>query len=206
MVKPLRLAQNFYARDAREVAQALLGKHLRHAQVVLRITEVEAYVWPDDSANHCSVGRTKRNAAMWGPAGHAYVYVCYGMHHMLNVVTNQVGEGAAVLIRSAEPIAGLAQIHKRRRGLQGPVLLTGPGKVAAALGIDGSFNGQPLFMPGGLELLDGASPSGMRVGPRIGIDSARYKDRRAPWRFAVADSPWVSYPKQLRCVKSPTRT
>lgn len=192
------LDQSFYARDALEVARDLLGKHLRRGAVVLRITEVEAYRWPDDSANHCRAGLTRRNAPMWGPAGHAYVYLCYGMHHMFNVVTNSEGEGAAVLIRACEPVKGLQRIRARRRNIEGPALLTGPGKVAAALGLDSSFSGHPLFAPGGLELLDAPSVEPILCGPRIGIGFARAKDQRAPWRLAVADSDWISYRKLLR--------
>jgi DNA-3-methyladenine glycosylase len=80
------LARAFYARDALTVARALLGKQLRRGRVVLRITEVEAYRHPDDSASHCRMGKTPRNAPMWGPPGHAYVYLCYGIHQLLNLV------------------------------------------------------------------------------------------------------------------------
>src|SRR5436190_21713428 len=104
------LPQSFYARDALIVAEQLLGKLLSHGDVVLRITEVDAYCHPNDTASHCRMGRTPRNEPMWGPAGHAYVYLCYGMHHMLNIVTNARDEGAAVLIRSCEPVAGIERI------------------------------------------------------------------------------------------------
>src|SRR3954453_1323710 len=112
---PAFLPQSFYARDALDVAETLLGKLLQRGEVVLRITEVEAYRHPNDTANHCRMGRTPRNAPMWGPPGHAYVYLCYGIHRMLNLVTNDEGEGAAVLIRSCEPVAGLATVAERRR-------------------------------------------------------------------------------------------
>lgn len=199
-----RLSQSFFARDALEVAPDLLGKHLRRDDVVLRITEVEAYCWPDDSANHCYGGRkTARNAPMWGPPGRAYVYLCYGLHHLLNLVTNREGEAAVVLIRACEPVAGLATIRARRGGLEGPVLLTGPGKVGAALALDTSFSHHPLFEPGGLEVLDGPPVDDIVVGPRIGIGYAKPEHQRAPWRFAKAGSRWVSHPKGLRrlCVK-----
>lgn len=130
------LPRHFYARDALDVARDLLGQEIWHDEVGLRITEVEAYRHPDDSASHCRAGLTARNAFMWGPPGRAYVYLCYGMHQMLNLVTNRDGEGAAVLIRSCEPIAGHRTIRRRRGGKDGPVLLTGPGKVGQALGLD----------------------------------------------------------------------
>jgi DNA-3-methyladenine glycosylase len=193
----LRLPQPFAARPAEVVAPALLGMLLVRDEVVLRITEVEAYAWPDDTANHCRMGRTPRNAPMWGPAGHAYVYLCYGLHAMLNVVTNAEGEGAAVLIRACEPVAGLETVRARRRGLEGPPLLRGPGRVAAALGLDAGWSGHALFEAGGLELCAGEPPAGVLVGPRIGIDYASPRDRAAPLRFAVAESRWVSRPRAL---------
>jgi DNA-3-methyladenine glycosylase len=190
--------QAFYARDALVVAPELLGKLLVHGPVVLRITEVEAYRHPGDTANHCRAGRTPRNAPMWGPAGHAYVYLCYGLHSMLNLVTDREGEGAAVLIRACEPVEGVATVAARRGGKTGPVTLTGPGKVGAALALDTRFSGHPVFAPGGLEVRDGAPPAKVLTGPRVGIDYASAADRAAPWRFAIADSVWVSHRQTLR--------
>jgi DNA-3-methyladenine glycosylase len=192
------LPQSFFARDALVVAEALLGQHIHGGGVVLRISEVEAYRHPNDSANHCRMGQTPRNAPMWGPPGHAYVYLCYGMHHMLNIVTNRAGEGAAVLIRACEPVAGLPQIERRRGGQRGPALLTGPGKVGAALGLDTSWSGQRLFRRGRLELREGSPPLAIVRGPRVGIAYASAADQRAPWRLAVADSPWVSQRTRLK--------
>lgn len=191
------LPQSFYARDALTVAPALLGKLLVRGDVVLRISEVEAYCHPDDSANHCRMGRTTRNAPMWGPPGHAYVYLCYGMHQMLNLVTNRDGEGAAVLIRSCEPVAGHALIRERRGGLEGPAQLTGPGKVGAALGLTTQSSGQPLFDGHDLYVLDAPELERWLVGPRVGIAYATPEHQRAPWRFALADSAWVSQRKTL---------
>jgi len=196
------LPQSFFARDALVVARDLLGKLLRRDEVVLRITEVEAYRHPNDTANHCRMGRTVRNAPMWGAAGHVYMYLCYGIHHMLNVVTDREGEGAAVLIRACEPVAGLAQIVRRRGTDRGdrPVLLTGPGKVGQALGLDTSWSGHPLFVADGLTLHDAPTVAATLAGPRVGIDFADPADVAAPWRLAVADSRWVSVPAGLRPV------
>lgn len=191
------LPQAFYARDALTVARALLGCELRRARVVLRITEVEAYRHPDDSASHCRMGRTPRNAPMWGPPGHVYVYLCYGMHHMLNLVTNREGEGAAVLIRACEPVAGLDLIEQRRGAIQGPRLLTGPGKVGAALGLDTSWSGHALFERGGLIVTQGLAPASILAGPRVGISYASEAHQRAPWRLACGDSAWVTERKSL---------
>ena len=186
------LDETFFARDALLVAEDILGMHLTRGAVTLRITEVEAYRWPDDSASHARFGRTERNRPMWGPPGRAYVYFCYGLHQMLNVVTNPEGEAAAVLIRACEPVRGLATIRRRRGGREGPELLTGPGKVGAALGLDTRWSGHPLFEPGGLELVPGRPPHGLLAGPRVGISFARDDHAAAPWRLAVDDSDWVT--------------
>lgn len=192
------LPESFYTRDALVVARELIGKELRHGEVRLRITEVEAYRHPGDSANHARAGRTARNAPMWGPPGRAYVYLCYGLHWMLNLVTNGEGEAAAVLVRAAEPLAGFERVRERRGGKEGPVLLTGPGKVAEALALDGAFNDHALFRRGGLEVHDGPAPPRLLAGPRVGIDYARPKDQRARWRVAAPDTPWVSHRAALR--------
>jgi DNA-3-methyladenine glycosylase len=193
------LPQSFYARDALVVAEDLLGKLLCRDEVVLRISEVEAYRYPGDTASHCRMGRTPRNAPMWGAPGHAYVYLCYGMHQMLNLVTNREGEGAAVLVRACEAVAGHAVIAARRGGgIQGPALLAGPGKVGAALALDASCSGLPLWKRGGLRVLDAPAPQAVLVGPRVGIGYASAEHKAAAWRFAIADSRSVTEHKSLR--------
>ena len=192
------LPRRFYARAAEEVAPEVLGMLLCRDAVVVRVTEVEAYSWPGDTASHGRHGRTARNDALWGPPGHAYVYLCYGIHHMLNVVTGRNREAAAVLIRAAEPVRGLDLIQARRHGMRGPALLTGPGKVGAALGLDLGANHAALFRAGDLELRRGARPQRVVCGARVGIDYAEREHRNLPWRFAIADSPWVSQPRGLR--------
>jgi DNA-3-methyladenine glycosylase len=191
------IPRSFYQADAIDVAKGLLGMVLRRGRVAVRITEVEAYR-VGDSACHARFGRTARNAAMWGPGGHAYVYLCYGLHQMLNVVSNPDGEPGAVLIRSCEPIAGLGTIRKRRNGMSGPELLAGPGKVGAALALDPSWSGHALFEGGGLELREGPRPKRVVIGPRVGVDYAEPVDRAAPWRFAIGESESVTYRGQLR--------
>ena len=203
-----RLPQDFYRRDALAVARDLIGKILVKDDVALRITEVEAYRFlppPGDSASHGRFGRTARNAPMWGPPGHVYVYVIYGMHPMLNLVTNDDGEPSAVLVRAAEPIEGLATILARRRWTRavGPALLTGPGKVAQALALDTSFSHHKLFTRGGLELRDAPPVEALAVGPRIGIEYASPADQAAPWRIADAGSRWVAEPKCLVAEDAP---
>jgi DNA-3-methyladenine glycosylase len=195
---PRLLSEAFFARECLEVAAGLLGKLVRHGPVTLRITELEAYRFPHDTASHCHRGRTPRNAPMWGPPGRAYVYLCYGLHQMFNVVADAAGRGSGVLIRSCEPVEGHELVQARRGGKTGPVMLTGPGKVAEALGLDTGFSGHPLFEPGGLELLDAPAADRFLVGPRVGIEFADAVHRSAPWRLALADSAWVSQRKALR--------
>jgi len=188
--------RSFYDRPVAEVARALLGRHLRHGEVTLRITEVEAY-GPNDSASHSRSGPTARNAPMWGPPGHLYVYLCYGLHQLVNIVCEAEGRGAAVLIRAAEPVSGLERIRARRGGKSGPVLLTGPGKVGAALGLDTTWSGHDLCAAGGVEVLEGPPPEAVLAGPRVGIDYADPVDRQAPLRFAIAGTRWVSHRRDL---------
>ncbi len=192
------LPQGFYVRPVEAVARDLLGRTLHRGGVVLRITEVEAYGGPEDSASHCRFRQTPRNAPMWGPPGRAYVYLCYGLHRMLNVVTRPQGQGSAVLIRSAEPVRGLDTVRERRGGKEGPVLLTGPGKVGQALELETDWSGHPMYRSGGLWIGPGEPPTQMLAGPRVGIEFADAADRAAPLRFAVAGSRWVSSPKGLQ--------
>ncbi|XP_008789196.2 DNA-3-methyladenine glycosylase [Phoenix dactylifera] len=189
------LPQDFFLVDSLDLAHRLLGKFLRRDEVVLQITEVEAYR-PDDSACHGRFGITMRTAPVFGPGGHAYVYLCYGLHVMLNIVADKQGVGAAVLIRSCSPVSGLETIKERRGQMTDkPVLLTGPGKVGQALGITTAWSSHPLYTPGGLEVLDGPEPEKILIGPRVGIEYALPEHVGAPWRFAIAGSPWISAPK-----------
>lgn len=192
------ILESFYQRPVVDVAKDLLGRHLVHGGVVLRITEVEAYRGPEDSASHARSGRTARNAPMWEAGGRVYMYLCYGLHHMLNISAESKDRGAAILVRACEPVAGLPTVLKRRAMKDAkPVLLTGPGKVAQALGLDLSFNGERLFKSGGLELHAGEASQAILTGPRVGIDFAAPKDREAPLRFAIAGTRWVTVPKGL---------
>ena len=185
------LPQSFFARPVDALAPALLGCQIKRGRIVLVITEVEAYAGPEDSASHARFGRTDRNAPMWGPPGRAYVYLCYGIHNMLNVSADAPGRAAAVLIRGCEAIAGLDEL-RRRRGLEhgAPIHLDGPGKIGAALDLDPTWSGHRLYRSGGLNLRSplaprGDRPAGLLAGPRVGIDFARPEDRQRPWRFAL---------------------
>ncbi|KAK6244058.1 hypothetical protein QUC31_010467 [Theobroma cacao] len=189
------LSPGFFQIDALDLAPRLLGKFLRRDDVVLQITEVEAYR-PNDSACHGRFGITSRTAPVFGPGGHAYVYLCYGLHTMLNVVADKEGVGAAVLIRACAPVCGLETIQQRRgQQTEKPILLTGPGKVGQALGISTEWSNHPLYAPGGLELLDGPQPEKILVGPRVGIEYALPEHVGALWRFAIAGTSWISAPK-----------
>src|SRR5699024_9212762 len=192
------LPRDFYARDSLEVAADLLGALICQGEVVLRITEVEAYRWPEDTANHGRHGRTRRNESLWGPPGRAYVYLCYGIHHLFNVATGEEGQAAAVLIRACEPVAGFELIQQRRGVNQlEPKVLTGPGKVGAALGLDLGWNHHPLYEPGALEIRSGDRVKDCLVVPQVGISYASLEHRDAPWRLAMSNTPWVSCRSQL---------
>ncbi|KAI4300669.1 hypothetical protein L6164_034018 [Bauhinia variegata] len=193
----------FFQIDALDLAPRLLGKYLRRDDVVLQITEAKAYR-PNDSACHGRFGITARTAPVFGPGGHAYVYLCYGLHIMLNIVADKEGAGAAVLIRACAPVSGL-DVIQQRRGLitEKPILLTGPGKVGQALGLSTEWSNHPLYMPGGLELLDGPEPESILIGPRVGIEYALPEHVSALWRFAIAGTPWISAPKNTLSLRPP---
>ena len=181
-----------------EDARSLLGQLLVRDDVILRITEVEAYGGSGDSASHARHGRTGRNAPMWGPPGRAYLYFCYGMHWMLNVVTGPEGDASAVLIRGAEVISGMDVVLQRRGVKATAQLCAGPGKVAQALGLDKSFDGHDLLAAGGLMLHPGPVTPHITAGPRLGIGFATPEDQARPWRFADGDSRAVLHRKALQ--------
>lgn len=194
-MEALRLSRAFYERPTVEVARQLLGKYLVRIDAAgVRagmILETEAYVGPDDKASHASRGRTPRTALMFGPAGFAYVYLIYGMHHCLNIVTERENYPAAVLIRAVEPSEGLELMQKQRSTLDVRRLTNGPGKLCQAFGIDRRLNGldicgEALFIEArGTNLVD------MVVTARVGVDYAGpWKDK--PWRFYIAGHPGVS--------------
>ncbi len=169
-----------------EVAPALVGTVLLVDGVGGTIVEVEAYD-QDDPASHGYRGRTERNASMFGPPGHAYVYRSYGIHWCLNLVCAGEGRAEAVLVRALEPTAGLDAMGARR-GLADPRLLcSGPGRLCQALAITRDHDGLPLDAPP-FELRARPEPVEVATGLRVGITQAA--DR--PWRYGVAGSPWLS--------------
>lgn len=197
-----RLAREFYARPVLEVARDTVGKLLvleRGAQrLVGRIVETEAYRGPEDRAAHSAGGRrTPRNEAMWGEAGHAYVFFVYGKHWHLNLVTGAEGEPHAVLIRAVEPVAGLGLMARRRQmGQDRRELTNGPGKLCVAFGIDRRYDGFDLAAGGELYLADGPVTRVVRA-RRIGVDYAGAWAKRA-WRFLEPGNPYVSKPPEGR--------
>jgi DNA-3-methyladenine glycosylase len=165
-VTPRRLQRRFFARPAQVVARALLGKLLVHGTRSGRIVETEAYLGPEDLASHARFGRTARNRAMFGPGGLAYVYLCYGIHEMFNVVTGRDGDPQAVLLRAIEPVAGVAG---------GPASGRGPGKLTRVLGLSRAHDGHDLVTDHALFVAtDGArvADDEVAVGPRVGVDYA----------------------------------
>ena len=195
-----------------QVAPIILGATLSHAGVTVRITEVEAYAGERDPASHAYRGKTARNAVMFGPPGHLYVYFTYGMHHACNVVCGPAGVGTGTLVRSGEVVAGqeLARVRRGAR-VRDRDLARGPGRLAQALGItlaDGGADllcedhtcddracddlgadqsGEPVGL--GPRLVLDAYPVGeVATGPRVGVSVAA----DVPWRFWVAGDPYVS--------------
>lgn len=181
-----KLPRSFYDRDTIVVAHELLGQHLVHVvagvERVGRIVEVEAYLGPHDLAAHSARGLTKRTRVMFGPPGHAYVYLIYGMHWCMNVVTQAEGTASAVLLRAVEPVKNI------EGRTQGPALLT------KAMGIDGRLNGHDLLSDE-LFLRDARGEATIRIvkRPRIGVDYAGHWARRL-LRFYIRGNPFVSKP------------
>ena len=202
------LAPAFYQRPAEAVARDLLGRWVVRrgagaATLILRLVEVEAYLGAPDRASHAWGGRrTKRNASLYLPGGHAYVYFIYGMHWCLNAVTGDPaapGLGGAVLLRAGEPVAGEDEMRATPgRGAAPPRpgdLAGGPGKLCQALAVDRSFDGLRLDA-GALQLTAGepAAAAAVAAGPRIGV---AYAGAAAAWplRFAIRGNPNVSRPR-----------
>jgi DNA-3-methyladenine glycosylase len=185
-----RLRRPFFARPTLTVARQLLGQRLVRIdpsgdRLSGLILETEAYVGSDDLGCHAKAGRTARNESMWGPPGHAYVYFTYGMHWMLNVVSEEDGSPAAVLIRGMLPLEGIATMRHRRMGRP---IADGPAKLCQALAIDRSLDGHDLcnpdselFIETGIEIDEQFVTST----PRVGLNSVPEPWKSIPWRFLV---------------------
>lgn len=181
--------------DVLRGSKALLGAHLVRGELRARIVEVEAYRAADDPGSHAFRGPTKRNQVMFGPAGYAYVYFTYGAHWMLNVTAHPEGNAAGVLIRAAEPLAGMSLMRERRpKATTVQDLLSGPAKLAAAFGITGADNGMPLLIGDSDMRIEAGTPvKKVLSGVRIGL--AKGKGEETPWRFVDAEATqWLSRP------------
>jgi DNA-3-methyladenine glycosylase len=181
-----KLPRSFYDRDTVAVARDLLGKFLVRrsggAERVGRIVEVEAYLGPHDLAAHSSRGLTPRTKVMFGPPGHAYVYLIYGMYYCMNIVTEQEGHASAVLLRALEPVKDVAGRTQ------------GPGLLCRAMGIDKRLNGHDLLSEDFyIAAPADAQPVVITKRPRIGVEYARHWARRH-LRFYIKDNPFVSRP------------
>lgn len=198
------LPRSWFDRDPVTLAQALLGRYVvREVEGLLRvgrIAETEAYAGSDDLASHARAGLTRRTAPMFGPPGHAYVYLVYGMHHCLNVVAEAAGRPAAVLIRALEPVSGMDCIRDARRQtrVSDTRLLAGPALACAGLSIDRTLDGHDLTQGRALWVATGPAPddarSGVVSGPRIGVAYAGPGWADRPWRFGLAGSASLSRP------------
>jgi DNA-3-methyladenine glycosylase len=186
------LARAFYQRDARAVAPELLGKVLVAGDRYGRIVEVEAYCGAEDPGSHAFRGMTRRNATMFGPPGHLYVYFTYGMHWCANAVCGDEGEGVAVLLRALAPLGGIEQMWSARPAARSQRdLCSGPAKLCQALGLDGGHDGADLVGgERGVTIVDDDTPPpvvpevGTRIGLSAGVD--------LPWRWWVPGDPNVS--------------
>jgi DNA-3-methyladenine glycosylase len=182
------LTRAFFDRSVHAVAPDLIGVTLLFDGVGGEIVEVEAYHHTDPAA-HSYRGRTERNAVMFGPPGHAYVYRSYGVHWCLNFVCEREGSASAVLIRALAPTAGLAAMRRRRGVAEERALCSGPGRLCQALGITRAQDGLPLDAPP-FALYPRKSRPEIVAGPRIGITKAA----DIPWRYGLAGSPFLSRP------------
>ena len=189
------LLRDFYARPTLTVARALLGARLVRVEAGQRmggiITEAEAYIGETDLGCHARAGRTPRTAIMYGPPGHAYVYFTYGMHWMLNFITEEEGFPAAVLIRALQPTEGLEIIASRRKGRPQAEWTDGPAKICQALGIDRGLNGLDLCAAEGELFVEEGVPipdEFVTIGPRVGLNSVSEPWKSMPWRFKVKAS------------------
>jgi len=193
------LSREFYARPTRTVARELLGcrlvRQLNGFRLSGVIVEAEAYIGESDLACHAKAGRTERTTVMYGLAGFAYVYFTYGMHWMLNVVTEEKDFPAAVLLRAIEPCEGIEEMRRLRGGKDLRLLGKGPACLTQAMGITRAQNGLDLCMRDSGLWIEPGEAIAMRhiaISPRIGLGKTPEPWLSKPWRFSVAGSPFVS--------------
>ncbi len=186
--------RRFYRRDSRELAPLLLNKVLVHGERSARLVEVEAYAGSEDPGSHAYTGMRPRNATMFGPSGHLYVYRSYGVHWCANIVCGEEGWASAVLLRGATPLTGLDEMYASRPGItRERDLCGGPGRLCQALGIDVTFDGTDIVDgTDGVYLVDDGTPppDDPGVSTRIGLSAGKGDD--SPWRFYVRGAVGVS--------------
>jgi DNA-3-methyladenine glycosylase len=198
------LDADLLAGPAEQVAPLLLGAVLRHGEVAVELTEVEAYAGPRDPASHAFRGSTPRNDVMFGPPGHLYLYFSYGVHWAANVVCGPDGTAGGCLLRAGQVVEGVELARARRRGAPDRDLARGPGRLIQALGLGPEHRGLDLFADGPVRLEpgpDGAPAVEVVTGPRVGVSQAA----DVPWRFWVAGSRYVSAYKRSPRAPAPER-
>jgi DNA-3-methyladenine glycosylase len=200
-MKRERIQRNFFLQPTLEVARNVLGKRLVRIEpsggrISGIINEAEAYVGTEDLGCHAKAGRTRRNRSMWGSPGHAYVYFTYGMHWLLNFVTEEEGRPAAVLIRSLIVEEGCDLVALRRRGRPERDWTNGPAKLTTALEINSAFDGADLCSNGAVLFVEDSSSLPdeiVRTGPRIGLFTVPEPWKSVSWRFWVVPQDYLDW-------------
>ena len=195
-----RLRQDFFERPTLEVARELLGQRLVKLdddgmRISGMICETEAYIGTEDDGCHAKAGLTTRNRSMWGPAGFSYVYFTYGMHWMLNLVTERDGFPAAVLLRAVFPHEGLERIRARRARQPQKRWTDGPAKLCQAFGVHGEHDGLDICIVDAVifvEQSQGIPDSSVTVGPRVGLNRVAEPWKSVPWRFRVSNDDFAN--------------
>ena len=181
------LGKKFFSQPTVELAKSLLGKYLCFGDLKGIIVETEAYLYRGDPGCHASRGKTERNAPMFAPAGHTYVYLIYGMYHCLNIVSGKEGEGEAVLIRALEPVRGIPLMQKRRKTKKIENLCNGPGKLTQAFGITRKHNCLSL-LKGPIRIYDSKIKPEICASRRVGLSAGKELELR----FFIKDNRFVS--------------
>lgn len=196
----------FLRRPAAQVAPDLLGWVLRRGEVAIRITEVEAYQGEEDPGSHAFRGPTPRTEVMFGPAGSWYVYFTYGMHWCVNLVCDEAGTAAAVLVRAGEVVEGRHTVAERRAGVSPRDWARGPARLTRCLDLDGGFSGTAAWRGSELTIEPGPAPDVIRTGPRVGVAGPGGDGDVFPWRFWADGEPSVSvYRPAVRRKRPPSR-
>lgn len=198
-----RPGRSFYERRSPTVARELLGCQLVRVidggRLSGSVVETEAYRGQWDPASHAFRGRTERNAVMFGQAGHAYVYFTMGMHHCLNITTEQEGTAGAVLLRAIEPLEGLESMKRNRGPVDLHRIASGPGNLTEALGVDGALNGEDMVRSSELFVEQGKYLGEVGVSTRVGVTVGKTFE----WRFYAKGNPFVSKGKPALPSKNP---